>query len=67
MLGIAVVRTRVLPLGIGILLIVASLVKIPDVAVPSITLVAGLFFVIALFAGLGWTGYWLLRRGSEQV
>ena len=53
-------------LGIGILFIIAALVKIPDIAVPPLTLFADLFFVIALFAGFGWTGYWLLRQGSRQ-
>ena len=66
LLGIALVRTRVLPLGIGILFIIAALVKIPDIAVPSLTLFADLFFIIALFAGFGWTSYWLVRQGSRQ-
>ncbi len=64
LLGIALVRVRVLPLGIGILFIIAALVKIPDIALPPLTLFADLFFVIALFAGFGWTGYWLIRQAS---
>jgi hypothetical protein len=66
LLGIALVRARVLSLGIGILFIIAALVKIPDIALPPLTLFADLFFVIALFAGFGWTGYWLIRQASAQ-
>lgn len=62
LLGIAVLRTRVLPPRIGMLFIIAAVVKIPDVAVPALTLYADLLFVIALFAGFGWTGTWLVRQ-----
>jgi hypothetical protein len=67
LLGIVVLRAHVLPFGIGVLFILASIVKIPDIAVPSLTLVADLFYVITLFAGFGWIGYWLIRqvRGQE--
>jgi hypothetical protein len=66
LLGIALVRVRVLPLGIGILFIIAALVKIPDIALPPLTLFSDLFFVIALFAGFGWTGYWLVSQPSAR-
>ncbi|GAC1457260.1 MAG: hypothetical protein PVSMB4_17220 [Ktedonobacterales bacterium] len=64
LLGVMVLRTRVLPPRIGMLFIVAAVVKIADVAMPALTLYADLVFVIALFAGFGWTGYWLVRQAG---
>ncbi len=66
LLGITVARGRVLPLSVGVLFIAAALFKIPDVVVPSLTLVADLLFVIALFAALGWSGYWLIRQAGDR-
>ena len=68
LLGIASLRARVFPRGAGVLLLVAGIIALVSLAVPSaIENILEALWNGVFFLAFGWFGYALVAQGKERV